>query len=326
MAEWWQSPAYLRRQAAGEVVTPGLVDFGGLVNAFNAPYNERVGRLPAGPAGTGTGTVTAYQDDPLFGLATPSAKVNRFRPAAASVPSSPYYNPGNMYTGPGSAAAGPRVGTGPDGNRLTPNAMGYNNNTVTPVTGKFPFNYPPPATQNPAVAAINATVPTIPRGMQINNRSRDSVAFAQAGKNAVANMPPVTGRNGSDIIDLGDAFSPKASQSFADSEGKPVRVKGVVYYPGGKAPVGAPQARNAPATQQRSGGLGGLLGSLFGGGNLGNAGRAGAVAVPGASVAVNATQPSAAYTTTPFQENAFQTTPGALMPASMNNERWRSGY
>ncbi len=177
----------------------------------------------------------------------------------------------------------------------------------------------------PAVAAIKAAAPTLPRGMELHNRSRDSLAYAAAGRNAVANMPPVVGRDG--IIDL-TASNPKkwGAQGTADTQGRPVRVGNTIYYPGGKAPVGAPQARNAPATQQRSGGLGGLLGSLFGGGNLGNAGRAGAVAVPGASVAVNATQPSAAYTTTPFQENAFQTTPGALMPASMNNERWRSGY
>ena len=35
-------------------------------------------------------------------------------------------------------------------------------------------------------------------------------------------------------------------------------------------------------------------------------------------------QPS--YTTTPFQENAFQTTTGAQMPGSMNNSRWTTGY
>jgi len=32
------------------------------------------------------------------------------------------------------------------------------------------------------------------------------------------------------------------------------------------------------------------------------------------------------YATTEFQQNAFQTTPGAQMPGSMNNERWRTGY
>lgn len=31
------------------------------------------------------------------------------------------------------------------------------------------------------------------------------------------------------------------------------------------------------------------------------------------------------YTTTSFQEDRFQTTPGAQMPGSMNNERWRTG-
>jgi hypothetical protein len=33
-----------------------------------------------------------------------------------------------------------------------------------------------------------------------------------------------------------------------------------------------------------------------------------------------------AYTTTPFQESAFQTTTGAMMPSSMNNSRWTTGY
>lgn len=32
------------------------------------------------------------------------------------------------------------------------------------------------------------------------------------------------------------------------------------------------------------------------------------------------------YTTTPFQEDRFQTTTGAQMPSSMNNSRWTTGY
>lgn len=224
--------------------------------------------------------------------------------AANPLPQSPnYYNPGNMYKGPGSAAAGPKIGTGPEGNRLTPNAMGYNNNTVNPVTGKFPFNYPP----NAAAAAIETAAP------------RQSLFDPKGGAiGSVADMQGQFGKPSDGIIDLGDSFSPKAGQGFADSEGKPVRIKGVVYYPGGKAPSGkasgtlAQDDTRGPLSKLfglKTSGLGGLLGGLFSGMNTANAGRAGASTVPGLGGLLSGMGGSA-YGSSPSQGQAMIVSPG----------------
>lgn len=274
MAEWWQSPRYLERQAAGEVVTPGLVDFGGLVNAFNAPYNDRVGRLPDGPMPPRSGnTVTAYYNAGDGGpVAAKSARARASDPlqsryvaeprfvAAMRPPSSPptQAQMQAMRNIPGSIPADtytPSIRTAQSTpQRLPASAAGY---------GPLP-----PA--NPAVTAIEQVAPTGPmfplqmpgKGTPFKGNYTASMRFAS----------PNAGAPGSDVIDL-TVINPRNPQAMADSQGKPVRVGQSVYYPGGKGPVGAPQSRNAPATQQRSGGLGGLLGSIFGGGNLGG-GRA----------------------------------------------------
>jgi hypothetical protein len=299
MVDFSLNPAYNARAAAGQVQTPGLVDWGGLgqrlYDDLLAPMVPRAptvqptqaqmqamrnipGSIPAstyspsirtaqgtperlptemgyGPASasnpavvaiqqaTGTvpggGRVTGYEDDPLFGLATPSPKVNRLRPATPVAP--------NQQSG--------SVVAGKDQSQLTPNAFGYGTNGVTGV--------------NPAVAAIQQATGTVPRGIPVYNRSRDSLSYAAAGRNAVANMPPVTANSGDGIIDLGDAFSPKASQGFADSEGKPVRVKGVIYYPAGKAPAATRQSAPQSQGQATSGGwMSALFGGNSGGGGL----------------------------------------------------------
>lgn len=135
-------------------------------------------------------------------------------------------------------------------------------------------------------------------------------------------------------------------QMYADSMGIPVRSKsGKVYSPkvpgsavmpsGKVAPrYGGPKA--APAANSQRGGLfglgggGGLLGLMFGGGGgLFGGNRAGATGVgllPGVGAAQAASKPGPTYTTTPFQEDRFQTTTGAQMPSSMANSRWTTGY
>lgn len=85
------------------------------------------------------------------------------------------------------------------------------------------------------------------------------------------------------IIDLSALnMSEKGAQGIADSEGKPIRAaNGKVYYPSGRAPQAA-QGRTGTAaaaqqSQQRSGGLGGLLSGLFGGGQQSSGGGLGAM-------------------------------------------------
>jgi hypothetical protein len=128
------------------------------------------------------------------------------------------------------------------------------------------------------------------------------------------------------IIDLSAlSMSDKGAQGIADSEGKPIRAaNGKVYYPGGKAPQAARTgAAAAQQPQQRSGGLGGLLSGLFGGGQTQQAGGGLGAMLSGMN---GGAAPQPTYATTEFQQNAFQTTPGAQMPSSMSNSRWLTGY
>ncbi len=114
-----------------------------------------------------------------------------------------------------------------------------------------------------AVAAIDQAAPSL--------RPFPS-AYAAPARMASMN----TGRADDGIIDL-SALDPteRGAQGMADSQGKPVRVKGgTVYYPGGKAPSGSVTASlgrdtRGPLSQVlglKSSGLGGLLAGLFGGG------------------------------------------------------------
>lgn len=334
------SPAYDARKAAGQVQTPGLVDWGGmgqrLYDDLQAPYWKRQDREQ--------GKAVA---DPveLMGKSGYAAKP-RF--VAASQPQATnYYNPGNMYTGPGSAAAGPRVGTGPDSNRLTPNAMGYNNNTANPVTGKFPFNYPP----NAAAAAIDNIAPLddpaagmkpgfnkmVPAGMPVNSRSRDSLAYAQAGRNALANMPPMTaGAQAGGVIDL-TAVNPKNPQAMANSQGQAIQVGSKIYYPAGKAPKAAPAAGREPGPLGKlfglqQGGLGGLLSGMFGGGQAQQAGGGGlgALLSGGSSFGSSPSQGMAMTvdpnTSTGSTLSGMGFSPGAAVPAATIRGLSERGY
>lgn len=288
MAEWWQSPAYNPYSQSPSFIAPG------------------------------GGRVTGYQDDPLFAQATPSPKVNRLRPVIPTMPVAPNQPSGSIASAKSQA-------------RLPGDPRPYNGLA-------YGYDAQPGMQGNSAAAAINATVPTLPRGMELHSRSRDSLAYAQAGKDAIANM--MRAQAGGGIIDLTVSNpSERGAQGIADSQGAPVRVGSKVYYPAGKAPAATRQS--APQSQGQAT-SGGWFSSLFGGGgnsggggllrNMlqntvnGMAGRAGASMVPGASVAVQAAQPGPTYATTEFQQNAFQTTPGAQMPSSMNNSRWTTGY
>lgn len=167
------------------------------------------------------------------------------------------------------------------------------------------YGYSPIPQTPPALAAIEQAAPTGPmfplqmpgKGTPFKGNYTAAMRFASPNAGAV-----------SDVIDL-TAVNPRNPQAMADSQGKPIRVGGAVYYPGGRAPVGTPQARNAPATQQRSGGLGGLFGSIFGGGNLGGGKNAINVTVPGG----NRTQVVAQPTSGP----AIYTPQGNIHPGSL---------
>jgi hypothetical protein len=230
------------------VQTPGLIDIGGITQRvyddLQAPYWRRQDREQG--AAVADPMQLRYTAEPRFvaqmvprppTVQPTQAQMQAMRDIPASIPASTYT---------------PSIRTAQGTPQRLPTEMGYG---------------PAPATTNPAVAAIQQATGTVPRGIPVYNRSRDSLSYAAAGRNAVANMPPVTGKTGDGIIDL-TASNPseRGAQGIADSQGAPVRVGGKVYYPGGKAPVNAaPQARNAAPTQQRSGGLGGLFGSIFGG-------------------------------------------------------------
>ena len=318
MAEWWQNPAYDARAAAGEVVTPGLVDWGGLINAFNAPYDERTGRLPDGPMPPRSGnTVTSYYNAGSGGPVAP--KGDRYGLSA---------DPLEVMSRAGYVPT-PRFGTMPPKVAVSP---------MVTLQNPYPGPTPVPKSQDrlaPMPVGLPLNVPAGPdyKGYKATPRFSTS-GVPKAGpdyKGYVATPRFGTASSGSDIIDLSTLYlSDRGAQNTADSEGKPVRTKTGVYYPGGKGPVaasggGAPRAAAAPARS------GGLLGSLFGGGNSGGlfggggSGRAPvAITVTGGNPAPAAPGPT--YTTTPFQEDRFQTTTGAGMPASMNNSRWTTGY
>jgi hypothetical protein len=83
------------------------------------------------------------------------------------------------------------------------------------------------------------------------------------------------------------------------------------------------QAQQPKAALQRGRSL---LDMLFGGAG-GNTGQGGGISLANAFTSGGGgASPTSTYTTTPFQEDRFQTTTGAGMPSSMNNERWTTGY
>lgn len=110
-----------------------------------------------------------------------------------------------------------------------------------------------------------------------------------------------------------------SAQNMANSSGRPVRApSGKVYQP--MAGLGPPQVRPQQQTANRGGGLwGGIFNSVGGQPSVINQIMSG---TGNASLSFG----NPGYTTTPFQEDRFQTTTGAVMPASMDNDRWRTGY
>jgi hypothetical protein len=199
------------------------------------------------------------------------------------------------------------------------------------------------------VAKSQDRLPAMPAGLPLKSdvpgfaSARGSLGAGGFGNGSVTMSPrfPSAAAPDDGVIDLSSLeMSDRGAQNTADSEGKPVRTKsGKVYYPGGKAPGGAVSGslksndNRGPLGQmlgmKGSGGLGGLLSGLFGGGQQQmQGGGLGAMLgmVPGAGVAAQAAAPNPGYVTTPFQEDRFQTTTGAVMPSSMNNSRWTTGY
>jgi hypothetical protein len=137
---------------------------------------------------------------------------------------------------------------------------------------------------------------------------------------------PNAGKTGDGIIDL-TASNPseRGAQGIADSQGAPVRVGSKVYYPGGKAPQGAPArgVTSAPARTQP-----GLFGGLFGGGPVPTGGLFGVprpgpnISGPGgggAFISSASSQPASSPLSGVGGENS-------LLPAALNNDRWRTGY
>lgn len=318
MAEWWQSPAYLQRQAAGQVQTPGLIDIGGLTQRlyddFQAPYWRRQDEIQG--AAVADPMQSRYVAQPRF-----VAKMQPPQPRTAAAPTMQPGMYGRGQTVPMPAAPNQPSGTivaFKDQQRLPGDPRPYNGLA-------YGYDAQPNAPANPAVAAIEKAV--LPYGM------RALAPTPARGINAAAGMVPALGQASNNrytasmrfaspnagqsdgIIDLGDAFDPKAGQSFANTEGKPVRIKGVIYYPGGRAPQGAPAPR-AATTQQRSGGLGGLLGSLFGGGNLGS-GRA--------ALESGWTEARSSIGTSPSQGQAMTVDPNTSTGSTLSSMGFSSG-
>jgi hypothetical protein len=139
-----------------------------------------------------------------------------------------------------------------------------------------------------------------------------AAAYAKGYTASMRFASPNAGKSSDGVIDL-TASNPseRGAQGIADSQGAPVRVGSKVYYPGGKAPVNAaPQARNAAPTQQRASGMGGLFGSIFGGGSPLN------ITVPGGARTQAVAQPTSGPAIYTPQGNVH---PGALYDNAGND-------
>ncbi len=147
---------------------------------------------------------------------------------------------------------------------------------------ELPNPYPGPD----PVAKTQDRLPAMPAGLPLSSdvpgfaSARGSLGAGGFGNGSVTMSPrfPSVAPSNDGVIDLSSLeLGDRGAQGMADSEGKPVRTKsGKVYYPGGKAPSGnitgslKAQDQRGPLGQllgmKGSGGLGGLLGGLFGGG------------------------------------------------------------
>lgn len=328
MAEWWQSPAYLERKAAGEVVTPGLVDWGGMgkdiYDFLQAPYLERqaresqdMGEDPTSSVTLLRSSVVPYRGTPFPTAINGSGTADGYTATLRRAPSLPNPTPSS-----GTVYYPQTPGTQYGYNTATGNyEVKRAGQSYTSVPGpKMPPGKAAPSVANPA--------PQMPFGLQPFTGTGPTPAGYRPGMRFAST--PRAADDG--VIDLNlDGLSDRGAQGMADSQGQPVRNKGKTYYPGGKAPAvsGSLSARDTrgplgQALGLKTSGLGGLLSGLFGGGNRASPSAAGLVPHLGAVPTPSAPAPT--YTTTPFQEDRFQTTTGAQMPASMNNSRWTTGY
>lgn len=293
MADWWQSPRYEERKAAGEVVTPGLVDWGGLVNAFNAPYEARMAREAAAAAAQqaptfiapGGGRVTGYPGSPTNG----GVPAKTDRGGKTTTTSLPYYGvaPAN-FTGSDpfqsylkGYAATPR-GQAPSlpnpvpksGTTYYPQGEGveYGYNTLT---GNYEVKRAGQSYTSVKAPGQGAGRPAAP---SVANPAPRVAGRDPAGSfnGTFADLQSTFGRPAPTVLRLAsEPASDVSGQNMANSTGRPVSgPSGKVYYPSNthtdkiRAPM-SPVAERPQQQQQRSGGL---FGSLFGGGNSGGGG------------------------------------------------------
>ena len=214
--------------------------------------------------------------------------------------------------------------------------------------GRGEVRYSPPVYQPDGTVVENknqSRLPATPAGMPLTGTYASAKAGLGAGGAGSGTLTANAPAKSSGVISLSfEPMSEVSGQNMANSAGRPVSgPSGKVYYPsdapmsGVRAPYdpgaadkyvrGSMSAKDArgPLSQLlglKTSGLGGLLGGLFGGGQQqGGGGGLAAMLGGGAQVAAKP-----AYVTTPFQEDRFQTTTGAVMPSSMNNSRWTTGY
>jgi hypothetical protein len=248
MAEWWQQP-YADRQAAGTVQTPGLVDWGGIYDALQAPYWSRQDREQ--------GNAVA---DPIS-LYSKSNYVATPRPAATT-PRVIAEDPITTYTRANYVAQPRFVGGG------------------TPASPKVTLQNPYPG-PTPVAKTQDRLAPS-PVGLPLAGGVKPAAADPYNGYTASMRFASPNARSASTVITLvTEPMSEVSGQNTANSFGKPVRgPSGKTYYPsdtpmsGVRAPM--KPVGNAPAVpggQRQGGGLlslfgskGGILSTLFGGG------------------------------------------------------------
>lgn len=284
----------------------------------SGPTTRQVKTIPVNPGGMGEDPVSVYSRSNY--VAQP-----RFASASPTVQPLPGQPNGSIVAGKSQA-------------RLPQNAFGYGTNGAS-------------GGQTPALAAIDNLAPLddpaagmkpgfnkmVPAGMPVNSRSRDSLAYAQAGRNALANMPPITaGAQAGGVIDL-TAVNPKNPQAMANSQGQAIQVGSKIYYPAGKAPKAAPAAGREPGPLGKlfglqQGGLGGLLSGMFGGGQAQQAGGGGlgALLSGGSSFGSSPSQGMAMTvdpnTSTGSTLSGMGFSPGAAVPAATIRGLSERGY
>jgi hypothetical protein len=336
MVDFSLNPAYNARAAAGQVQTPGLVDWSGLgqrlYDDLQAPYWRRQDREQgAAVADPMQLRYTAQprfvaamnqQQDPISVYAKSNYTAQPRFASASSVPALPNQPSGSV-----------RVAK--DSSRLPGDPNPYNGLA-------FGYDAQPSAPVNPAVQAIDAAAPTGPM-FPLQMMGKGTNPTAAYGKGYTASMrfaSPNAGKTGDGIIDL-TASNPseRGAQGIADSQGAPVRVGQKVYYPGGKAPsgnvsgtLGQNDTRGplSKALGLKTSGLGGLLGGLFGGGNGGGIFSGGLGSGAPSSIGTSPSQGQAMVvspgTSTGSTLSSMGYSDGALVPAATIRNLESRGY